>query len=236
MPSREMVLRLAEHLDIPPRGRNELLRTAGFAAIFRDRGLSDPVLANARAVVDHDLRGHEPYPALAIAQNWVLIEANAAVPPLISGVDPALMEPPVNVLRVSLHPRGLAPLIVNLVEWRSLLGRLRRQLRLTRDRAIKARLEELSGYSSDVAPLGELSKRSIQGYRHKDIAVPLRIRTHSGVLSFLSTVTVFGTPVEIALSELSIEAFFPADQERAAALGSFCHHPGLPASASAARW
>ena len=214
-PSREMVLLLAEHLDVPLRERNVLLMSAGFAPVFRDRPLDDPALVRARAAIDVILKAQEPYPALCVDRHWTLIAANGAVGPLLAGSDPDLLKPPVNVLRLSLHPRGLAPLIVNLGEWRGhLLDRLRRQLRLTRDPVIDALLRELSGY-----PPGA-GKRNDAPPAHtaSEIAVPLRLRTTSGVLSFISTITVFGTPVEITLSELSLESFYPADAETAAAL------------------
>ena len=214
-PSRDMVLALAEHLEVPLRERNAMLLAAGFAPVFRDRPLNDPALAGALATVERLLKAHEPFPALTVDRHWTMVSANAAVAPLLAAVDPALMKPPVNVLRVSLHPRGLAPLIVNLPEWRAhLLERLRRQIRILRDPALDALARELTAYPGGAAraashgapPTGD------------NIAVPLRLRTHGGVLSFLSTVTVFGTPVEITLSELSLEAFYPADPETAAAL------------------
>jgi transcriptional regulator with XRE-family HTH domain len=209
-PSREMVLHLAEQLDIPLRERNTLLLAAGFAPVFRDRPLDDPALERARATIDLILKGHEPYPALVVDRQWNLVAANAAVPPLMAGADPILLKPPVNVMRLSLHPRGLAPLIVNLAEWRAhLIERLRRQHRLTLDPSIRALLEEVSAF-----PGG----REHRGVHQDEIAVPLRLRTQSGTLSFISTVTVFGTAVDIALSELSLETFFPADAETAARL------------------
>jgi transcriptional regulator with XRE-family HTH domain len=105
-PSRDMVLRLAERLEVPLRERNVLLLAAGFAPVFGERRLDDPALAPARAAVDLVLKGHEPYPAVAIDRHWTLVAANAAIPPLLAGVDPGLLEPPVNVLRLSLHPTG----------------------------------------------------------------------------------------------------------------------------------
>jgi transcriptional regulator with XRE-family HTH domain len=214
-PSRDMVLQLAEQLDVPLRERNAMLLAAGFAPIFRDRPLTDPALAGALATIDRLLKAHEPYPALTVDRHWTMVSANSAVAPLLAGVDPELLKPPVNVLRVSLHPRGLAPLIVNLAEWRAhLLERLRRQIRITRDPALDALLRELAAYS--VGPTRSASH--VPSTATDDIAVPLRLRTHGGVLSFLSTVTVFGTPVEITLSELSLEAFYPADPATAAAL------------------
>lgn len=213
-PSRDMVLQLAEHLDVPLRERNAMLLAAGFAPIFRDRPLTDPALTRAMTTIERLLKAHEPYPALTIDRHWNMVSANAAVPPLLAGVDPELMKPPVNVLRVSLHPRGLAPVIVNLAEWRShLLERLRRQIRMTGDPMLDALLRELTAYSPASACSGSHLPSTAD-----DVAVPLKLRTHGGVLSFLSTVTVFGTPVEITLSELSLEAFYPADAETAAAL------------------
>lgn len=209
-PSREMVLHLAEQLDVPLRERNALLLAAGFAPVFRDRPLDDPAMQRARATIDLILKGHEPHPALVVDRQWTLIAANASLAPLMAAADPMLLKPPVNVMRLALHPRGLAPLIVNLGEWRAhLLDRLRRQHRLTLDPAIGALLEEVSGY-----PGG----REHAGTPHDEIAVPFRLRTQAGTLSFISTVTVFGTAVDITLSELSLETFYPADPETAAIL------------------
>jgi transcriptional regulator with XRE-family HTH domain len=214
-PSREMVLHLAEQLDIPLRERNAMLVAAGYAPIYRGRPLDDPALERARTVIDLILKAHEPYPALTVDRHWTMLAANTAVAPLLAGVDPDLVKPPINVMRVSLHPRGLAPLIANLAEWRGhLLDRLRRQLRLTRDPAIDALLNELTGYDPVAARRSEG-----QTQNHRDeIAVPLRLRTQAGVLSFISTITVFGTPVEITLSELSLEAFYPADEATVATM------------------
>src|SRR5262244_3339088 len=132
LPSREMVLRLAEQLEVPLRERNVLLIAAGYAPAFPERPLDDPALQAARKAVDLVLAGHEPYPALAIDRHWTLIASNNAVPPLMAGADPSLLRPPVNVLRLSLHPAGLSPRIVNLPQWRAhLLERLRRQIDLT---------------------------------------------------------------------------------------------------------
>ena len=207
-PSRDMVLLLAEHLDVPLRERNAMLLAAGFAPVFRNRPLNDPALARAMASIDRLLKAHEPYPALTVDRHWNMIAANAAVAPLLVAVDPELMKPPVNVLRASLHPRGLAPLIVNLAEWRGhLLDRLKRQWRITRDPVLDRLLQELTAYPMASRPAAALPRAGSAD----EIAVPLKLRTQRGTLSFLSTVTVFGTPVEIALSELTLEAFYPAD-------------------------
>lgn len=211
-PSREMVLHLAEQLDMPLRERNAFLLAAGYAPVFHDRAPDDPSLAEARAMVDVILKGHEPHPALAVDRHWMLIAANGAVAPLIAGADPMLLKPPVNVMRLSLHPRGLAPLIVNLKPWRAhLIDRLRRQHRLTQDPAIAALLREVSAY-----PGGGDSREDPAASDR--IAVPLTLRTQAGTLSLISTVTVFGTAVDITVSELSLECFYPADKATAAIL------------------
>jgi transcriptional regulator with XRE-family HTH domain len=231
-PSREMVLHLAEHLDVPLRERNVLLMAAGYAPVFRDRPLDDPALARARAAIDVILKAHEPYPALTVDRHWTMIGANRAVASLLAGVESSLLRPPVNVMRLSLSTRGLAPRIVNLAEWRAhLLDRLRRQFRMTRDPVIDRLLRELTG-----DPRGE-GLRERHGSPSHEIAVPLRLQTDLGVLSFLSTITVFGTPVEVTLSELSLEAFYPADAQTAAAMQRLFRQAGegQPAVAMAAR-
>ncbi|HEX7175349.1 MAG TPA: helix-turn-helix transcriptional regulator [Pyrinomonadaceae bacterium] len=214
-PSREMVLRLAEQLEIPLRERNRLLVAAGYAPIFKERPLGDPTLEAARKVVELVLAGHEPYPALAVDRHWNLIASNRAVTPLLAGVEPSLLETPVNVLRLSLHPRGLAPRIVNLAEWRShLLARLRRQIDASADPVLGELLNELSAY-----PISSENKyNAADGIDYAGVAVPFQFATEGGVLSFLSTTTVFGTPVDITLSELALESFFPADAATSDAL------------------
>jgi len=207
LPSREMVLRLAERLDIPLRERNALLVAAGYAPMYRERRLDDPELAAARQAVELILKGHEPYPALAIDRHWNLIAANKMLPHLLVGADPSLLEGQVNVLRLSLHPRGLAPSIVNLAQWRQhLFERLRQQLRATGDTMLGALLDELRGY-----PLPDGSDHVHVEGEHLGVVMPFRFRTAHGVLSFISTTTIFGTPVDITLQEMAMETFFPAD-------------------------
>ncbi|MBK8160230.1 MAG: helix-turn-helix transcriptional regulator [Rhodospirillaceae bacterium] len=211
-PSREMVLRLADRLEIPLRDRNLLLLAAGFAPLYPERGLDDPSLAPARAAIDALLAAHEPYPALAIDRHWQLITANRAVAPLVAGAAPHLLAAPVNVLRLSLHPQGLSPHIVNLGEWRHhLLDRLKRQIAISGDQLLQDLLRELLDYPTPVHDAGPAAPGSA-------IAVPLRLRTSQGVLSFLSTTMVFGTPVDVTLAELAIETFLPADPETAVGL------------------
>ena len=206
-PSREMVLRLAEHLDIPLRERNRLLNAAGFAALYPERPLE--ALSGAREIVDLVLAAHEPNPALAVDRHWTLVAANRAVAPLMAGVDPSLTDGAINVLRLSLHPGGLAPRTVNLGEWRAhVLERLRRQIEVSADPVLADLLAELKSYP---APDGVHEPPE-----QLAVAIPYRLSTAAGVLSFLSTTTVFGTPVDVTLSELAIESFFPADAATAA--------------------
>ena len=211
-PSREMVLHLAGQLDIPLRERNALLVAAGYAPVFSERPLDDPALEAARKAVELVLHGHEPYPAIAVDRRWTLLAANPTAMQLMGSVDASLLQPPVNVLRLSLHPSGLAPRIVNLGEWRDhIVSRLRRQIELTADRALEDLLTEIRGYPAAAA--GAFAHDPYGG-----VIIPLRLSTPGGVLSFLSTTTVFGTPVDITLSELAVEAFFPADRATADAL------------------
>jgi transcriptional regulator with XRE-family HTH domain len=175
-PSRDMVLHLSEQLEVPVRERNVLLVAAGYAPIFPERPLEDPALGAARAAVDLVLERQKPYPAFALDRHWHIVASNAALPELYDGIDPDLLQPPVSVMRLSLHPNGLAPRIANLAEWRA--------------------------------------GKAPPAFEH-DIAVPFRIRTAGGLLSFFSMTTVFGTPVDVMLSELALELFFPADSETA---------------------
>lgn len=214
-PSREMVLLLAERLSIPLRERNLLLVAAGYAPVFSQRALDDPALQAARRAVDLVLKGHEPYPALAVDRHWSLIAANEALNALIGPVDPALLKPPVNVLRLSMHPAGMAHRVVNFFEWRQhLIARLRHQVDVTGDAVLEDLIREISAYPTpDRATRGPAAKPDPVA-----VIVPLQLMTDEGVLTFISTTTVFGTPVDVTLSELAIETFLPADAETAAAL------------------
>ena len=214
-PSREMILRLAEHLDVPLRERNILLHAGGYAPVFAERSLDDPALASARAAVDLVLKAHEPFPAIAVDRHWSLIAANSAIAFMLEGVDPSLLAPPTNVLRVSLHPSGLGPRIANFVEWRGhVLDRLRRQVDATNDPVLKDLLRELREY-----PVPGAADETPQPSRdYAGVVVPFELRTPAGRLAFFGTTTVFGTPVDITLSELAVEAFFPADEATARAL------------------
>ncbi|HYS63784.1 MAG TPA: helix-turn-helix transcriptional regulator [Paraburkholderia sp.] len=220
VPSREMVMHLAERLDVPLRARNALLVAAGYAPLFRERPLTDPQLAAAREAVELVLKGHEPYPALAIDRHWTIIAANSALAPLVAGASAELLKPPVNALRLSLHPEGIAASIVNWHAWREhVLARLQRQIDVSGDETLSALRDELAAYPAP--PDADAGAANHDDTAVNQIAVPLRLSTPIGVLSFFSTTTVFGTPVDVTLSELAIEAFFPADQQTAAALREF---------------
>jgi hypothetical protein len=209
-----MVLNLAERLEVPLRERNELLVAAGFAPVFRERPLQDPALASARTAIDLVLKGHEPYPALAIDRHWNMVASNSVLPRLVMGADRSLLEPPVNVLRLSLHPKGVAPRIANLPEWRAhLLERLRHQIDVSADPVLVKLIEELQGYPAAGRNLRKPASAELPG-----VVVPLQLVTEAGTLSLFSTTTVFGTPVDITLSELALECFYPADAATAQAL------------------
>ncbi|MCG6113606.1 MAG: helix-turn-helix transcriptional regulator [Mesorhizobium sp.] len=210
-PSREMVMRLSETLAVPLRQRNHILAAAGFAPVFSARAMDHPRLRPALDAIQLVLKGHEPYPAIAVDRHWNMVASNASIAPLLEGVaEPTLLAPPVNVLRLALHPQGLAPHIVNLAEWRAhLIGRLRQQIEATADATLAELERELSAYP------GARDSARIHHGPATDIAVPLRLRLGDAVLSFISTITIFGTPLDVTLSELAIESFFPADPETA---------------------
>lgn len=223
-PSREMLLHLAERLEVPLRDRNLLLLAAGFAPAYPQRTLDDPALVAARGAIDLLLKRHEPYPALAVDRHWTLVAANSAVGLLLDGIPEAMLRPPLNVLRLSLHPDGLAPRIINFEEWRGhILQRLHHQHRTTGDQVLAEMLTELGGYPAPSAT--EPVDRSMTT---DPILVPLRLRSPRGELSFISTTTVFGTPLDITLAEIALETFFPADDATAAALREHAEHGMAP--------
>jgi len=208
-PSREMVLKLAERLDVPLRERNVLLVAAGFAPAFPQRSLDDPMLKSARQAIDLVLKAHEPNPALAYDRHWNLVTANRMVAPLLDGIPERLLGQPLNVLRLAFHPEALAPRTVNLAEWCGhLLERLHRQCEATADPELIKLYNDLKAYPmpARAAPLPP----------DNNVAIPLRLRHKGEVLSFISTTMVFGTPVDVTLSELALETFFPADDLTAA--------------------
>jgi transcriptional regulator with XRE-family HTH domain len=211
-PTSEMILRLAHQLNVPLRERNVLLLSGGYAPAFPVNRLADPPMQAVHEAIEHVLRAHEPYPAVVIDAGWDLVAANDAVPLLTAGAAAELLEPPVNVLRLSLHPDGMASRIANLAEWRAhLLDRLSRDIEVTASPALIALREELAGYPCP-PPVTSPDTRAI--------LVPLRLRVGDTVLSLFSTTTVFGTPREVTLSELAIESFYPADAATAEFLKS----------------
>jgi transcriptional regulator with XRE-family HTH domain len=208
LPSRDMVLKLAETLAVPLRQRNRLLLAAGYAPSFAERSLADPAMKPAMEAVRLVLDGHLPNPAIAIDRHWTMLAANAAIAPLLEGVeDASLLAAPVNALRLSLHPKGLAPHILNLEEWRAhVLERLRQLNDRVADPALGALEAELASY-----PVLSRGPRP-QPNPTSMIAVPLRLKVGDADLSFITTTTVFGAPLDITLSEIAIESFFPADE------------------------
>jgi transcriptional regulator with XRE-family HTH domain len=208
-PGREMLVRILEQLEVPFRQQNRLLLASGHAPAFPERSLEDPDLLPVREALDQILTGHEPYPAVVVDRHWGLVAGNRAVALLMAGVAAHLLEPPVNVLRLSLHPEGLAPRILNLAEWRAhLLDRLSRQAVVSGDPALFALHEEL-------AALPGGSHGHAVDLEVSEIAVPLRVSADGAELAFISTATSFGTATEVTASELAIESFFPADEHTA---------------------
>jgi transcriptional regulator with XRE-family HTH domain len=211
-PSREMVLRLTARLEVPLRERNTFLVAAGYAPMYRESRLDDPALAAARQAVELILKSHEPFPALALDRHWNMVLTNRMVPHLLTGVDASLLQAPVNVLRLSLHPQGLAPNIVNLAQWRGhLFERLRQQIAATADAGLVTLLEELQSLPLPPTRPDDAHDEHLQG-EHLGVVVPLKLRTSAGVLSLISTTTIFGSPVDVTLQELALETFFPSDE------------------------
>ncbi|KUI36969.1 XRE family transcriptional regulator [Mycobacterium sp. IS-1496] len=208
-PSRAMVLRLAEVLDVPLRERNHLLTAAGLAPVYPERGLDHPEMAAVREGVQRVLAAYDPYPCVAVDRHWNILSANAATAVLLDGVAASLLERP-NALRLTLHPDGLAPRIKNLGQWRHhLIDRLRREVAASGSGELAALLAELETYPGPSATSPDPAA----------VAVPLELGTDSGdMLTFISTVTTFGTALDLTAAELSIEAFLPADAATAAAL------------------
>lgn len=211
MPSRRMLLHLAEHLAVPLTERNRLLQAAGYAPMYHERSLLDEGMGVAREALRVVLDSHEPSPALIVDRRWNLVSANTAAAVFLDGVDPALLIPPVNMMRLGLHPLGFASRLLNLDEVRSaLLARLARQARQSADSYLSALYDELMGYASP-AMLAEPGAH--------DIALPIRIRHRGKDLAFISTIATFGTALDITLEQIAIESYFPADASTASVFG-----------------
>ena len=212
-PSRAMLLKLCECLAVPLRERNRLLLAAGLAPSFPERSLDDSALTAARRAVELILKGHEPYPALAVDRRWTLVAANGGLQVLLTGLPETLLVPPVNVLRLSLRPDGLAGRIINLAEWRNhVLERLDTQIDASGDPDLISLRDELAAYPVRTA------RRGTRDSGLGGVAVPLVLESDAGLLSFITTTTVFGTPLDVTLADIAIESFFPADDETAARL------------------
>jgi transcriptional regulator with XRE-family HTH domain len=202
-PGRTMVLRLSESLELSLRERNALLLTAGYAPVYSQSNLDDEALRPARDALHAILRGHMPYPALVVATGGWLVAANAATEILAAGAAPDLLEPPVNVLRLMVHPDGMAPRVENLAEWG------RHIIENVRTRALRSpdpRLDELRAELERHVPAPS------PGPDHLGFAVPLRLRCEDGELRLITTLTSFATALDVTLSELHLEAWLPADE------------------------
>ncbi|MEV0495576.1 helix-turn-helix domain-containing protein [Streptomyces atratus] len=218
-PSEEMVLRLAEHLDVPVRERNALLVVAGYAPRYAETALDDPAMGALREGMEQLLRGYDPYPALVVDGTYTVVAANRGIAMIMEGVAEHLLTPPLNAMRLTLHPEGLAPRIRNLREWRAdLLAQMERQIALVRSAELRELYEEVAAYpvpeSADGQnePAGPPSALSF--------ALPMVIEHDGRVLSFVSSIATFNTPMDVTVAELAIETFLPADLETAAYLRS----------------
>jgi transcriptional regulator with XRE-family HTH domain len=205
-PSREMVVNLAEHLEVPLRERNALLLAAGYAPLYGEQPLGSEGMEPVRNAIDRFLRAHEPYPAVVVNRRHELLASNDALGVLLDGVAPELLEEPANGMRVALHPRGMAPRTINFSEWSAhLLHRVRREIETTGDAELERLYEELVSYPNVQQPTG--AQHSLES----ELLLPLRLRNEDGELAFFTTLTTFGTAADVTLSELAIEAFYPAN-------------------------
>jgi transcriptional regulator with XRE-family HTH domain len=215
-PTPEMILRLTEQLDVPLRERNALLLAGGYAPAYPEHGLDEPELQSVRAALRQVLAGHEPYPAVLVNRWWEMLDSNAALGVLVDGCAPELLEPPVNVLRLALHPAGMAPRIINLARWRGhLLTQLQRRAWALGDQRLSNLHGELLGYPGGNPPEAAPS----------DVVLPLRYRHGDRELSFFSIHAAVGTATDVTVEELTIEAFYPADADTAAALHPAARRP-----------
>ncbi|MER7754301.1 helix-turn-helix domain-containing protein [Kitasatospora sp. NPDC097643] len=210
-PSQEMVLRLAEQLDVPVRERNTLLLAAGYAPHYPETPLDDPSMAALRGGMERLLAAHDPYPALVVDGAFRVLAANRSLGLILTGVTPELLQPPLNAMRITLHPDGLAPRIVNFRQWRGhLLERMERQIELVRSEPLRQLYEEVRGYPEPAGGTASDGERA-EATELFPFALPLRIRHEGRVLSFLSTIATFNTPLDVTVSELAMETFLPAD-------------------------
>ncbi|MFI1971229.1 helix-turn-helix domain-containing protein [Streptomyces cinnamoneus] len=215
-PSKDMVLRLADHLDVPVRERNALLIAAGYAPHYPERPLDDPALGDVREGLERLLKSYEPFPALVVDGTYQVLAANSGIAALLEGVAEPLLTPPLNAMRITLHPDGLAPRIRNFLEWRGhLLHQMERQLALMRSAPLRSLYDEVSTYPLPQPP-GEERAAAAEG--RLPFALPMVIEHRGRTLSFVSTIATFNTPMDVTVSELALETFLPADAETATAL------------------
>ncbi|MEW1778739.1 helix-turn-helix transcriptional regulator [Streptomyces sp. NPDC086777] len=221
-PSEEMVLRLAEHLDVPVRERNALLLAAGYAPHYPETPLDDPALEALRDGMERLIRGYEPYPALVVDATYTVVAANRGIAMLLEGVPESLLAPAPNAMRLTLHPEGLAPRIRNLREWRGhLLEQMARQIALHRSDVLRELYEEVAAYPLPAdAEAGEPAEPAEPAAAVAYFALPLRIEHAGRVLSFVSSISTFNTPMDVTVAELAIETFLPADPATAKYLNS----------------
>jgi transcriptional regulator with XRE-family HTH domain len=205
-PGRDLILRLAKELDVPLRDRNALLVSAGFAPVFRQRQFDDPSFDPVRAIIAATLETHKPFPAYVIDRHWSVVASNSAIPELFEGVDPELLIAPINVVRMILHPRGIAPRLLNFSTWRRhYLAQLRRQITLTGDTILQELYREASSYPH---PGSEDAQSEVSA---DGPAIAFEVMTRLGRLSFLSATTVFGSPADVTLEEIALELLYPAN-------------------------
>ncbi|MGK9462410.1 helix-turn-helix domain-containing protein [Streptomyces sp. G6] len=206
-PSEEMVLRLAEHLEVPVRERNALLLAAGYAPRYPETPLDDPALDALREGMERLIRGYEPYPALVVDATYQVLAANRGILMLLEGLPEHLLQPPVNAMRLTLHPEGLAPRIRNLREWRGhLLEQMQRQIALHRSEPLRALYEEVAAYPVPESGAGEEPAEPVPYF-----ALPMQIEHEGRTLSFISSISTFNTPMDVTVAELAIETLLPAD-------------------------
>ncbi|MFE6102045.1 helix-turn-helix domain-containing protein [Streptomyces laurentii] len=210
-PSEEMVLRLAEHLDVPVRERNALLLAAGYAPRYTESALDDPRLDTLREGIERLLRGYEPYPAIVVDGTYTVVAANQGMQAFLTGLPEHLLTPPLNAMRITLHPQGLAPRIRNLREWRGhLLAQMERQIALARSSALRALYEEVAAYPLPEGTTDPDDREDPEPYPY--FALPLRIEHDGRLLSFVSSISTFNTPMDVTVAELAIETMLPADE------------------------
>lgn len=216
-PTPEMILRLTEQLEIPLRERNSLLLAGGYAPAYPEHGFNDPQLSAVRAALRQVLGGHEPYPAVVVNRWWEMLDANASIGLFTAGVAPFLLESPVNVLRLSLHPDGVAPRIANLPQWRAhLLTQLQHRARAMGDQRLQELHDELLAYPGGLAETPSAT----------NVVLPMQFRHGDTILSFFSITAAVGTATDVTVEELAIESFHPADAETAEALRTSVGNPG----------